>query len=103
MGSGMSIELMLAALPFRRREKSPSRNGCLQMVRGSTFNVAATGETGDGPTEVAKISFQNRADDLKVELLVIVYGAIAESNHGTHKGAVFLTFCRTCCRGLTRW
>ena len=42
--------------------------------------------------EVAKISFQNRTDNLKVELLVIVHGDIAESNHGARKGRCLLLF-----------
>ena len=44
LGSGMSIDLMLAALPFRRREKFPSRNVCLHrfLVRSLDRHHAAT-------------------------------------------------------------
>ena len=53
--------------------------------------------------QAAKISFQNRTDNLKVEVLVVVHGDIAETHHGAHKGAMFLTFYRKRCRGLARW
>lgn len=69
----------------------------MELVQGSRFRLRLRFRTFEvrsccdmsntrEPPEVATISFQNRTDNLKVELPVIVHGDIAESNHGAHKG-----------------